>query len=75
MASSSSKSGEIAGVSAVDDNLPFRVVRISFDSIAGEVVLQYGMPNGAPDVKRVRLGKFHEDARDIVRSIAFHVTP
>lgn len=60
---------------SADNPLNWRTVTITFDSIKGEVLIEYGMPNGTPDVKRMRLGQFQEEARDIVRSIAFHVTP
>ncbi len=60
---------------SASDQLEWRVVTITFDPIKGEIVIAYSMPEGTPDVKRMRLGNFQEEARDIVRSIAFHVTP
>jgi hypothetical protein len=55
--------------------LPFRVVRISFDPALGQVVIEYGMPNGEPDVRVYPLGEFLEKAVVITKGIAFHITP
>jgi hypothetical protein len=59
----------------MSETLPFRVVRISFDEKPGEIVIEYGMPDGDRDVNRYRVKEFLEKADRIAKGIVFHVTP
>ncbi len=56
-----------------EENNHWRVVTIESDSLTGEIIVRYKMPNGE-DVKRYSQKEFLENAA-IPKVIVFHVTP
>ena len=56
-----------------EENNHWRLVTIESDSLTGEIIVRYKMPNGE-DVKRYSQKEFRENAA-IPKVIVFHVTP
>jgi hypothetical protein len=53
----------------------WRKVTITAHPTTGDIVVEYTMPNGAPDVKHYSQQQFVELGRNLLRTIGFHVTP
>ena len=57
------------------ETLHWRKVTIESDQRTGEIVIQYSMPNGVPQISRYPRGYFIDKGCEIATAIAIHVVP